>query len=350
MSALLAGSGHSPFRSTVSSPVQPDQEARTGTKRPSSTIGNQQRRKKHPSACPIGGCGHASPKLKWHVYHHLPNFLCPQEEHTGPKWSETLTKRTRGLRLIAHILLGSDKLDGLVNFTNDIWQSVDSPLSKNDRADVGLRMVEEGWERVVPTLQLINAPAILTHWCPLAFLWDRLSSQQREAVTQLDCEPCPPAPAHSPRETVTEVEMAEPGPPTPATPTTSPLEPSSTGPVDDPNSIGQVVGFDCRRQHLVSPGNRMEATRWSLAVSRTTCFPLRVVLLTTVTRISSLEEEVLGRSEARIGKWLSESIPKERRITRQLSGIENGKKTSQELLRGCSHTTGMYVWQQIFLL
>ena len=110
--------------------------------------------------------------------------------------------------------------------------------------------------------------------------------------------------------------------------------------------------IDCIRQHLVSPGNRMEATRWSLAVSRTTCFPLWVVLLTTVTRISSLgpvsRKKSSARSKARIGKWLSESIPKERRITRQFSGIENGKKMSQGLLRGCSHTTGMYMWQQIF--
>ena len=125
MSALLAGSGHSPIRSADSSTTQRDLTARTGTKRPSSSP--QPRRKKHCSACPIGGCGHTSPKLRWHIYHHLPNILCPQEEHTGPKWSSTLTKQTRGLRLITHFLLGTEKLDSLVTFTNDKWQSVDSP-------------------------------------------------------------------------------------------------------------------------------------------------------------------------------------------------------------------------------
>ena len=249
ISALLAGSGHSPFRSADSSSVQPDLTARTGTKRPSSTP--QPRRKKHRSACPIGGCGHASPKLRWHIYHHLPNFLCPQEEHTSPKWSSTLTKRTRGLRLITHFLLGTEKLDSLVTFTNDKWQSVDSPLSENDRTEVGLLLEKEGWERVVPTFQPINTPAILTHWRPLAFLWDSLSSQQKEAVGQIDNEPCPPAPAHS--GPVPEVEMAEPGPPTPAMPfepsstglvppPSSTLEPSLTGPANDP--IDQVAGFD----------------------------------------------------------------------------------------------------------
>ena len=74
MSALLAGFGHSPFRSADFSSVPSDLAARTGTKRPSSTP--QPWRKKHCSACLIGGCGHTSPKLRWHIYHHLPNFLC----------------------------------------------------------------------------------------------------------------------------------------------------------------------------------------------------------------------------------------------------------------------------------
>ena len=188
----------------------------------------------------------------------------------------------------------------------------------------------------VPTLQPINTSAIISHWRPLAFLWDSLSSQQREAVGQIDNEPCPPAPAHS--GPVPEVEMAEPGPPTPAMPlepsltgpastTTAPHEPSLTGPVDDPNPIEQIARFDAhfhpdRLQTAASGQSRKQdgATQWSLAMSRTTCFPLRVVLLTTVTRTSSLvlvsRKKSSARSEARIGKWLSESIPKERRITR----------------------------------
>ena len=52
---------------------------------------------------------------------------------------------------IAHFLLGSDKLDSLVNFTNETWQAVDSPLSENDCMEVGLLLEKEGWEKVVPT-------------------------------------------------------------------------------------------------------------------------------------------------------------------------------------------------------
>ena len=123
---------------------------------------------------------------------------------------------------------------------------MDSPLSENDRTEVGFLLEKECWERVVPTLQPINTPAILTHWRPLAFLWDSLSSQQKEAVAQIDNEPCPQAPARA--GPVPEVEMAEPGPQTSA----MSFEPSSTGLVSPPSStlepandpIDQVAGFD----------------------------------------------------------------------------------------------------------
>ena len=99
-----------------------------------------------------------------------------------------------------------------------------------------------------------NPNGLLLQWPSMSlFLWGSLSFQQRETVSQIDSEPCLSAPDHS--ATVTEVEMAEPGPSTPAmplessstglaSPTTSPLQPSLTGPADDPNPIEQIAEFD----------------------------------------------------------------------------------------------------------
>ncbi|XP_041484417.1 uncharacterized protein LOC121431018 [Lytechinus variegatus] len=159
--ALLPGSSHSPFRN----PIQ-HEEAKKGTKRPS-TFGGDQRSKKHRSVCPIVGCGHASPKLRWHVYYHLPNFFRPQEEHTGPGWSKTLSKRAKALHMVANFLTGVDNIEGLIDYTNKNWHSVESPLSETDKVEMGLLQEKEGWEQVVPTLQPINSPG---YPCALAAL------------------------------------------------------------------------------------------------------------------------------------------------------------------------------------
>ena len=159
---------------------------RKGIKRPSAQL--SQKRKKHRSVCPIEGCQHASPKLRWHVYHHLPQFFRPQEEHTGLAWQRVLSYRAQALRQIAVSILGSSNLNNLLKYTQDNWMATDSPLSENDRAEIALLIKNEGWELVIPSLTPVNTPAVLTHWRPLAFLWGKLTDDVRNVINnpQLD--------------------------------------------------------------------------------------------------------------------------------------------------------------------
>ena len=112
---------------------------------------------------------------------------------------------------------------------------MNSNLSENERAEIGLLLEMERWERVVSTLQPVNTPAILSHWRPLVFLWDKLSSEQRGTISKLDQEPGSSIPAPVPIEP--DVEM-EPGVLTPAT--TATATPAATG----QSSSGLISGFD----------------------------------------------------------------------------------------------------------
>ena len=70
-----------------------DQQRQGGTKRALSPARDQARAKRSKQTCPVQGCGHASSKVKWHVFGHLPDCFRTSGTLTGPRWTTIMRLR-----------------------------------------------------------------------------------------------------------------------------------------------------------------------------------------------------------------------------------------------------------------
>ena len=135
------------------------------------------------------GCHHQTNKMKWHVYHHLPEFF-RIKRFTDPQLERFRGLQLAGLKLIASMILGEPAtLLDLVSHVNSVSPvSPVSPVSAGCEPTVAPEIAwemraliaQESWTdvEVIYICPLIT-PAALVHWRPLSYLFDYLSDAQQ---------------------------------------------------------------------------------------------------------------------------------------------------------------------------
>ena len=133
-------------------------------------------------SCPIRGCTTTSPRMKWHVYSHLPVEFSIYSTEDEPEEEFYDICRLAGLKFLARTILGKNStLRDLMNFTNKNWNAPGS-INVTPEIEDAIRRVHEliGSSRQRSfSLSPVNSPACLIHWRVLVFLFNHLTEEQQ---------------------------------------------------------------------------------------------------------------------------------------------------------------------------
>ncbi|XP_071501329.1 uncharacterized protein [Diadema antillarum] len=134
--------------------------------------------------CPVAGCMQRSGRVKWHVYAHMPP--CFRRFPEGQYQPENTLPRVACLRFLAQTLVGTPDLAALVRFVDQEWEGPIGEVSTDGLEDISALAREMGWPCPQPILlRPLGSWAALAHWRVLAFLYSRLTPEERQEFHHL---------------------------------------------------------------------------------------------------------------------------------------------------------------------